>query len=128
MDNIENYKDALKSVQAKETEQRKIIKKLLLRMTEKDKKIADLELQIEFYKNEIDRLLDKHEKQLRMDGVSTLTLEEGKQMVDYGFWYAENSQNNGSVPVGNYLQKLVSVKGLIEPPKEWDDYIRKNRY
>lgn len=60
--------------------------------------------------------------------VSNLTLEEGKQMVDFGFWYATESMHDGSVPVGNYLQRLMYVKGLVNSPKEWDDYKRKNGY
>lgn len=58
--------------------------------------------------------------------VNSITLEEGKQLVDYGMWYSVNSQHDGYVPVGNYLQKLVSIKGLINPPKEWDDYKKEN--
>ncbi len=60
--------------------------------------------------------------------VSNITLEEGKALVDYGFNYHTASQHDGYVPVGNFLQKLVGMKGLIEAPKEWDDYKRKNGY
>ena len=60
--------------------------------------------------------------------VSNITLEEGKALVDYGFNYHTTSQHDGHVPVGNYLQKLVGMKKLIEPPKEWGDYMRENGY
>lgn len=40
MDNIENYKDALRSVQKKEIEQRKTIKKLLQDKEELKKQLA----------------------------------------------------------------------------------------
>lgn len=62
-----------------------------------------------------------------ISNVNCITLEEGKQLVDYGFNYHITSQHNGYVPVGNYLQKLVSIKGLIEAPEEWDEYRLKNK-
>jgi len=43
-------------------------------------------------------------------------------------WYSVNSQHDGYVPVGNYLQKLVSIKGLINPPKEWDEYRKEKAF
>ena len=60
--------------------------------------------------------------------VDNITLEEGKMLVDYGFNYHVTSQHDGYVPLGNYLQKLVGIKKLIEPPKEWEGYMRKNGY
>ena len=60
--------------------------------------------------------------------VNNITLEEGKLLVDYGFNYATKSQHDGNVPVGNYLQRLVGIKKLIQAPIEWNDYMRKNGY
>jgi hypothetical protein len=71
--------------------------------------------------------MSKTKKNGDIASVSDFTLDDIVNMVDYGFWYATESQNNGSVPIGNILQKLMSDKKLLKVPKEWRKYQEENR-
>jgi len=96
---------------------------------------------LKWYKDFVEKnghhpLISEVEAQLEMaveneksyEDPSKLTLAEGRQLVDYGFWYCEHSQHEGEVPLGNYLQKLVGIRRLIEAPPEWLPYMRENGY
>lgn len=63
-----------------------------------------------------------------ISGVSDFTLEEMQKAVAYGFWYATESQNNGGVPVGNFLQWVSNQREMTEIPKEWDEFMKQNGY
>lgn len=73
---------------------------------------------------EIFKLICDLEKKTK-ENVNDFTVEEMIKAIEYGFWYAENSQHSGNIPVGNSLQWIMGNRKLLDIPEEWKNFLKK---
>ena len=74
----------------------------------------------------MDRLTSEPEQGI-IPNVNDFSFKEIIDAVNFGFWYATNSQNDGYVPEGNTLQWIMGERKLMEIPDEWEKHLDRKK-